>query len=172
MIKHQVLMNKFMKEQSPYCLLSLHIKLMLYFLLVWVAPKCLVSSLTMWKWSHLQCITGMGAKDFFRSKERKNTQPLLLSPDYDIDPELIHHVKSGPKRKLTLKQEMLMFLMKLRLDVMVEDSACWFHMSPGKIFEIFITWVKLMSKQLGVLVIWSSNIFQIRMWLLTVQKCL
>lgn len=66
----------------------------------------------------------MGAKDFFRSKERKNTQPLLLSPDYDIDPELIHHAKSGPKRKLTLKQEMLMFLMKLRLDVMVEDSAC------------------------------------------------
>ena len=46
---------------------------------------------------------------------------------------------------------MLMFLMKLRLDVMVEDSACWFHMSPGNIFEIFITWVKLMLKQLGVL---------------------
>ena len=31
-----------------------------------------------------------------------NTESLILSTDYDIEPELIHHVKSGPKHKLAL----------------------------------------------------------------------
>ena len=75
-----------------------------------------------------------------------------------MDPELIHHVKSGPKPKLTLEQEMLMFLMKFRLGLMVEDLAFRFQVSPGKVYQIFISWVKLMPKELGVLVIWKSTL--------------
>ena len=52
-----------------------------------------------------------------------NAKSLLLLPNYDKDPELIHHVKSGPKQKLSLEQAMLIILMKLRLVVMVKDSA-------------------------------------------------
>ena len=86
-----------------------------------------------------------------------DAESLILSPDYDIDPELIHHVKSRTKQKLLSEQEMMMFLMKLRLGLMVDDLAFRFQVSPGKVSQIFITWNKLMSKELGVLVILPSQ---------------
>ena len=47
--------------------------------------------------------------------------------------------------------------MKLWLDLLQTDLACRFDVSPGKVSQIFITWIKLLSKQLGVLIIWPSK---------------
>ena len=43
--------------------------------------------------------------------------------------------------------------MKLRLDLLQTDSACRFDISPGKVSQIFTTWIK----QLGVLILWPSK---------------
>ena len=82
-------------------------------------------------------------------------EALLSSPDIEFNK--ITLLKPGPKRTLTLEQEFLLVLMKLRLRIMVEDLALRFKVSRGKMSQIFITWIKLMSKELSVLVIWSSS---------------
>ena len=82
---------------------------------------------------------------------------MLSSPE--IDPEKLNYAasKSGSSRKLSFEAELLLVLMKLRLDFLQIDLAYRFDVSPGKVSEIFITWVKLLSKQLGVPVIWPSK---------------
>ena len=40
-----------------------------------------------------------------------------------------------------------MFLMKLWLSLVVEDLAFQFKVSPGKVSQIFITWVKFSKYQ-------------------------
>ena len=82
---------------------------------------------------------------------------MLSSPE--IDPEKLNYAasKSGPSRKLSLETEFLLVLMKLWLDLLQTDLAYRFGVSPGKVSQIFITWMKLLSKQLGVLVIWPSK---------------
>ena len=80
--------------------------------------------------------------------------PLLSSPQ--IDPEKLNYAasKSGPSRKLSLETESILVLMKLRLDLLPTNLAYRFDVSPGKVSQIFITWIKLHSKQLDVLIIW------------------
>ena len=46
--------------------------------------------------------------------------------------------------------------MKLRLGLMLKDLAFHFQVSPGKVLQIFITWIKYLSKELSVLIIWPS----------------
>ena len=77
----------------------------------------------------------------------------------DIDQSLLNYSESrhGPTRKLTLEQEFLLVLMKLRLDLMQADLAFRFKISTGKVSQIFITWIKLLSKELSVLIIWPSR---------------
>ena len=65
--------------------------------------------------------------------------------------------KSGPSRKLSLEQEILLTLMKLRLALLYEDLAFRFQVSLATVSSIFITWIKLMSKELSVLIIWPSR---------------
>lgn len=64
--------------------------------------------------------------------------------------------KSGPPRKLSLEQEILLTLMKLRLALLTDDLAFRFQVSSTTVSSIFITWIKLMSKELSILVIWPS----------------
>ena len=82
---------------------------------------------------------------------------MLSSPE--IDPEKLNYAasKSGPSRKLSLETELFLVLMKLRLDLLQTDLAYRFDVSPGKVSQIFITWIKLLSKQLGVFIIWPSK---------------
>ena len=66
--------------------------------------------------------------------------------------------KRGPKRKLSLEQELLAVLMRLRLGLLVEDIAFRFHKaSPTLISSIFATWVRFLSKELSWLVMWPSK---------------
>ena len=65
--------------------------------------------------------------------------------------------KSGPPRKLSLEQEILLTLMKLRLALLTEDLAFRFDVSSATASSIFITWIKLMSKELSVLIIWAEQ---------------
>ena len=61
--------------------------------------------------------------------------------------------RPGPQRSLSLPQEMLLTLMKLKLGLINEDLAFRFMVSVGTVSSVFITWVKLMSKELLVLII-------------------
>ena len=102
-----------------------------------------------------------GQKKTLRLRKRASSvelaNALLTSPDYDLDPLLLPINKSGPSRKLSLEQELLLTLMKLRLNLLNDDLAFRFKISSGKVSQIFITWIKLMSKELSVLIIWPSR---------------
>ena len=65
--------------------------------------------------------------------------------------------RPGPERKLRLEQEFLLTLMKLRLALLTIDLGFRFHVSATTVSSIFITWVKLMSKELSVLIVWPSR---------------
>ncbi|XP_066920205.1 uncharacterized protein [Clytia hemisphaerica] len=82
---------------------------------------------------------------------------IVETHDYDISLLNYHNSKPGPSRKLSLEQEFFLVLMKLRIDSLQHDLAYRFGISIGKVSQIFITWIKLMSKELGVLIIWPSK---------------
>ena len=65
--------------------------------------------------------------------------------------------RPGPERKLRLQQEFLLTLMKLRLALLTTDLGFRFHVSATTVSSVFITWVKLMSKELSVLIVWPSR---------------
>ena len=65
--------------------------------------------------------------------------------------------KSGPYRKLSIENEFFFTLMKLRLDLLQQDLVIRFDISTGKVSQIFITWIKLLSHEVGVLIIWPSR---------------
>ena len=72
-------------------------------------------------------------------------------------PNTSYNTRPGPERKLRLEQELLATLMKLKLGLLIEDLAFRFQVSPSTLSSIFITWVKLMSKELPALIIWPSR---------------
>ena len=68
------------------------------------------------------------------------TDSISMSPDFNnVDENWLAVSKPGPERKLSLQQEFLLVLMKLRLGLMVKDLAFRFQVSPGKVSQIFIT---------------------------------
>ena len=67
-------------------------------------------------------------------------------------------VKRAPERKLSLEQEYLLVLMRLRLGLLIKDLAFRFQVSSTPVSQIWITWIKLMSKELRCLMIWPSKV--------------
>ena len=65
--------------------------------------------------------------------------------------------KSGPKRKLTVKEELMLVLLKLRLSVNNAMLADFFSISLGTTSQIFNTWIKFLSKELKQLIFWPSK---------------
>jgi hypothetical protein len=65
--------------------------------------------------------------------------------------------RKGPPRKLSLEQEFLLTLMKLRLALLLEDLSFRFGISTGTTSSVLVTWIKLCSKELSVLIIWPTS---------------
>ena len=80
--------------------------------------------------------------------ETQGNDPYLKPGDYN---------RPGPNRKLTLEQEFLLVMMRLRVGLLVPDLAFRFNVTTGLISSIFTTWIKLMKKELGWLIIWPTR---------------
>ena len=86
-------------------------------------------------------------------KDRINT--ILLGSDL---PKIIPPInRKGPTRKLSLEQEFLLTMMRLRLGLLHEDLAWRFCVSSSRVTQIIETWIKLLSKELSCLIIWPSK---------------
>ena len=86
-------------------------------------------------------------------KDRINT--ILLGSDL---PKMIPPInRKGPARKLSLEQEFLMTMMRLRLGLLHEDLAWRFCVSSPRVTQIIVTWIKLLSEELSCLIIWPSK---------------
>ena len=76
------------------------------------------------------------------------------APQDHCDPGIgLPKCRPGPGRKLDLEQEFLLTMMKLKLGLINEDLAFRFMVSSTTVSSVFITWIKLMSKELSVLII-------------------
>lgn len=65
--------------------------------------------------------------------------------------------KSGPKRKLTTKEELILVLLKLRLAIKNAMLADLFSISISTTSQILNTWIKFLSKELKPLIFWPSK---------------
>ena len=83
------------------------------------------------------------------SKEGKRPASLISSSDNEINEEIFLFRKPGPARKLTLEQAFLLVMMKLTLGLLRKDLAFQFGVSPGKVSQTVITWVKFLSAELS-----------------------
>ena len=60
-------------------------------------------------------------------------------------------------RKLSLEQELLLTLMRLRVGLLIEDLAFRFRISVGLASSIFTTWIKFIAKELSFLIHWPDR---------------
>ena len=65
--------------------------------------------------------------------------------------------KMGPQRKLNLKEELLLVLMKLRLGVNSVLLADIMGISETTVSSVFNTWIKFLAKELKALILWPSK---------------
>ena len=82
-----------------------------------------------------------GSKKSSRPKKTSTvqyTERLLASPVIEISQDLMPLLKSGPARKLTLEQEFLLVLMRLRLCLLVEDLAFRFKCQLGRFPKLLL----------------------------------
>ena len=66
--------------------------------------------------------------------------------------------KFGPSRKLSIKDELLMVLMKLRLGLMNEDLSDRFGTTTSVVSSIFNTWIKVLAKCLRGMIHYPDKI--------------
>ncbi len=65
--------------------------------------------------------------------------------------------KPGPKRTLTLEDELLLTLMKLRLNLLEEDLAFRFRISQSTVSQILSTWIPLLARELESFIYWPTQ---------------
>ena len=63
----------------------------------------------------------------------------------------------GRKRKLSLEEELLAVLMRLRLGLLLEDMADRFDIAKGTVSKLFTTWIKVLAVELKTVFPWPSN---------------
>ncbi|PFX23601.1 THAP domain-containing protein 11 [Stylophora pistillata] len=61
------------------------------------------------------------------------------------------------QRALTLEQEFLLTMMRIKLGLFVFDLALRFKVSEATVSSVFTTWVKLMSKELKWMISWPDR---------------
>ena len=89
-----------------------------------------------------------GPKQTTREGPQDYGDPGIVLPKYR---------RPGPGRKLDLEQEFLLTLMMLKLGLINEDLAFRFMVSSTTVSSVFIKWIKLVSKELSVLIFWPSK---------------
>lgn len=90
------------------------------------------------------------------SSYQRNVETIISSNAY-CEGEVLPINRRGPDRKLTYEQEYLLVLMRLRLGLLVKDLGFRFQVSSARVSQIWITWIKLLSKELRHLIIWPSK---------------
>ena len=65
--------------------------------------------------------------------------------------------RPGPSRKLTLEQEFLMVMMRLRCGLLVEDLAFRFKVASSLVTFVFFTWIRLMAAEFKGLIVWADR---------------
>ena len=80
----------------------------------------------------------------------KNTKP--VTRNFKQTPK-----KSGPMRKLSLREELLLTLMKLRLAPINEMLGDIFGVSETTVSHVFNTWVKMLKEELLPLIYWPEK---------------
>ncbi len=65
--------------------------------------------------------------------------------------------KSGPARKLSIREELLMTLMKLCLGVINELLSDMFVISTSSVSQIVNTYIKMLATVLRPLILWPSK---------------
>ena len=97
----------------------------------------------------LRMISKKASKMRYWSGEKKSKATVRV---YKTTP-----LKSGPRRKLTLREELLMTLMKLPLATINEMLADIFGVSNSVVSQVINTWVKLLASELRPLIFWPSK---------------
>jgi hypothetical protein len=65
--------------------------------------------------------------------------------------------RPGTTRKLSLLQEFVLTLMRLRLGIDTVTLSHWFGISKSQVSKIFATWINFLNQVLGVLIKWPSR---------------
>ena len=60
-------------------------------------------------------------------------------------------------RSLSLEQEFLLAMMRIRTGILFQDLAFRFQISLGLLSNIFTTWVKFLSKELKWIITWPNR---------------
>lgn len=82
----------------------------------------------------------------------------LQTPPSNRVPDVDFSDRKGPPRSLSLEQEFLLVLMRLRMALLVEDLAFRFDVTSSQVSSIFTTWIKFLARELGVLIVWPSKV--------------
>ncbi|XP_789683.1 uncharacterized protein LOC584740 [Strongylocentrotus purpuratus] len=75
----------------------------------------------------------------------------------DKNYQVLNHQKPGKKRSQSLEDELLMTLMKLRLNLREEDLAFRFGVSQSTVSLVLSTWIPFLSKELESFILWPSQ---------------
>ena len=88
----------------------------------------------------------------------KGEKLTLETPPENRIPGVEYSERKGPSRSLSLEQELLLVLMRLRMALLVEDLAFRFDVTASQVSSIFTTWIKLMARELSVLIVWPTRV--------------
>ena len=70
--------------------------------------------------------------------------------DIEFEGDIFPLDKRGPSRKLTLEQEFLLVMMRLCLNLLIKYLAFRFGVADSRVTQVLITWIRLLSRQLGL----------------------
>ena len=68
-----------------------------------------------------------------------------------------HQKPSTLCRKLAIFQQIMLVLMKLRLNLEEQDLAYWFNVSQSTVSKLFNRWIPIMAERLRPLIYWPST---------------
>ena len=88
-------------------------------------------------------------------KEQKNEKDVAY--EEELYAAGLARKRPGPKRKLALEQEFLIVMMRLKVDLLVQDLAYRFEVSVGLVTSVFFTWVRLTSLEFKHLIKWVDR---------------